>query len=216
MSVGFLYAVPVARETPAQKQARLQRQRAPRRRRIRDLARGKSDPCTDAGPVHRLIRRYLSGLLSFDEFDLLGGVFAIAWLAPVWAPPVFLGWYLAGGWGVFLGFLFACGLFVGYVVWGILWRRKIKRLVRETDGQLCLWCRHDLRGMPHRGRCGECGLGYDLPANVAIFHRRLGTRKVIPRGHGSGKKKIIWGWRRWARALREYERYPRASKPARA
>ena len=53
-------------------------------------------------------------------------------------------------------------LFFGLITLGVVERRKVRRLLDETDCRLCLNCRYVLKDLPDEGICPECGEGYDL------------------------------------------------------
>lgn len=61
-----------------------------------------------------------------------------------------------------------------FLVWALMcvWllRRRERRLARrvwDADGRLCLKCAYDLRGLPDRHRCPECGTEYDAASLVS-------------------------------------------------
>ena len=62
------------------------------------------------------------------------------------------------------------------------WRvsRTIADLVGRCDGRVCSTCLHDLRRIGDKGRCPECGQGFDVAELQLRYQDRLPGGAVRP------------------------------------
>ena len=95
------------------------------------------------------------------------------------------------GLGVLDGVAFVRGVFIGKVLllyiclallpWLLLvtMRFKVRRVcsvARALDYKMCTYCGYDLRGLPERHACPECGVEYDLEEVRASWQALIGKQ----------------------------------------
>jgi hypothetical protein len=73
------------------------------------------------------------------------------------------------------------GVLVGLslVIWAYLGYRKYTRL-GDANFLLCPRCKYELKGLPDRGRCPECGMTFASLADVREYWYRDGAEPLVP------------------------------------
>lgn len=80
--------------------------------------------------------------------------------------------------------------------------KKTKAHLLHYDFDLCLWCQYPMVGLPDRGRCAECGCGYDREVAQKLFRETFDPAF----SHATRRIKLARRTRWWGRALRERDR----------
>jgi hypothetical protein len=134
--------------------------------------------------------------------DILGFLILMVLAAPLVIPLAIVGNHFFNEEGMFTGAFIGA---VGFVVWVMrphFVRKKVEKIIEKHDNQLCLWCQHPLSGLPTRGRCPECGSGYELENMQLLYKALYDPRPYEPAPKVVRSRKS----RAWARAVRERTR----------
>ena len=103
------------------------------------------------------------------------------------------------------GLIIASGYFAIYVAVMTLFMVKAKRTKAQllhNDFDLCLWCHYPMVGLPDRGRCAECGCGYDRQVAQKLFKEAFDPTFSNALRPNKMARRTRW----WARVLRERDR----------
>lgn len=125
-------------------------------RQLENLVSGRWDPHRGVGPRLGFVRWFFTWLF------LCGLIF------PRFLPGSVGGVPIAAS---LLGFAYVVppvGLIVCWLL-PISIRSRARRRYTAHGGFLCPWCRYPLTGLPERGRCPECGSGFDGQACRTLY-----------------------------------------------
>lgn len=166
------------------------------KREIKLLVSGLSDPRQGVVGVRGMLYIISKNLASADIFGFL---ILLVLSAPFVIPLAIIGNHLYQGAGLITGALLGVGGFLAWVSRPYFIRAKIERTIKDDDYKLCLWCRHTIDGLPDRGRCPECGGGFEIGNTQALFRALYNPRPYEPAPKVLRFRKS----RAWARAIRE-------------
>jgi hypothetical protein len=139
---------------------------------------------------------------SLASADVLGFVILLLLSAPLVVPLAIVGNHFFQGAGLVTGALLGVGGFLAWVSRPLFIRTKIERFIKDHDYRLCLWCRHPIDSLPNRGRCPECGGGFEIENTQSLYRAVYDPRPYEPAPKVVRYRKS----RAWARAKRERDR----------
>ncbi len=169
------------------------------KREIRRLVCGVKDPRRGFGTLQGLVRKIVANLFHMAE---IGFVLMFVLAAPLVIPFGYIGNMIGGFNGMIAGSVLGIIFFLIWVFRAQWKEAQIEFAGKEHDYQLCLWCHHPIAGLTNRGRCPECGKGFDLAISQKLYKAHYTPPNYLP------AKKVLNRRiaRLWARAVRERDR----------